>query len=107
MQCVWKKFTQRAHLVHHKRGHTGEKPYACSFCDKRFMSKTSLTVHVRRHTGEVLHNCTECGKEFFDKRSFQKHEKIHAKVEEDHYNSFSCRTVGLLSPFIFEIELFY
>ena len=32
--------------------HTGEKPYKCSYCDRRFKQLSHVQQHTRLHTGE-------------------------------------------------------
>jgi len=47
-------------LRKHMEIHAGEKPYKCSFCDKKFRSKYNHTTHELWHKGE-LPQCLVCG----------------------------------------------
>lgn len=61
-------YYQERHMVMHKRTHTGEKPYACSHCEKTFRQKQLLDMHFRRyHDPNFVPTsfvCTKCGKTF-------------------------------------------
>ena len=36
------------------RVHTGEKPYKCSYCDRRFKQLSHVQQHTRLHTGMYI-----------------------------------------------------
>ncbi|KAI1892290.1 hypothetical protein AGOR_G00131820 [Albula goreensis] len=42
------RFTQRYHLLRHKRIHSGEKPFQCERCQKTFSRKDRLVRHRRQ-----------------------------------------------------------
>ncbi|NXG81637.1 ZN416 protein, partial [Stercorarius parasiticus] len=46
------RFSQSSTLVHHRRTHTGERPYGCPECGRAFGRKSTLATHRRTHTGE-------------------------------------------------------
>lgn len=101
------KFGCSLSLQNHMWKHSGERPYACSVCEKRFYNKGillrhendchslekafvcslcghgfarlhTLEKHTRIHTGEKPFICSQCGKKFRYKYSLFMHNKLHS-----------------------------
>lgn len=45
----FKAFNRASNLTTHKRIHTGERPFNCTFCDRKFGFKHVLNAHLKTH----------------------------------------------------------
>ena len=65
----------------HKRIHSLDKPFVCSYCQKKFRERSLLKNHIRMHTGEKPYSCTKCSKTNGGKSDLNYHmKKIHLGI---------------------------
>lgn len=83
----------------HKNLHTGDQPFACSFCQRTFASRNSCLKHENIHKSKAQEGtadeasqaeleCPVCHRIFKEKRCLNKHMVIHAN------KTFKCETCG-------------
>lgn len=65
----------------HRRSHTNEKPYKCSYegCDKAYKTQSAVTKHFRVHTGEKPYKCAYegCNKSYACSQLLKTHNRTH------------------------------
>ncbi|CAG9861952.1 unnamed protein product [Phyllotreta striolata] len=77
-------------LLKHSWGHSKEKVFACTKCNKTFHNKARLKRHMLSHRNKVV-TCDVCGEEFPDGRSLMNHRHSHSSVSG---RQFPCRECG-------------
>ena len=104
-----KAFPTKQHLDDHRRTHTGERAYPCTWpgCPQAFALQSNLTRHLLVHTGDKPYKCTadtaKCTKAYASKRALLDHVAAchngeprwqcpHAKCGE-WFNSCTARSV--------------
>lgn len=78
------------------RSHTGDKPYACSYCDSAFFTSSKLIRHEKTHTDDRQFVChvLNCDKTFYRKDHLNAHILTHKnKMERDVYTCDYCHCV--------------
>ena len=82
----FKTFSTKRNIGLHTMIHTGERPYKCSYCDKRFIQHHHRSGHERIPTWERPFKCTQCDKSLYDSANFSKNIIIH-----DQKKIFDCK----------------
>ncbi|XP_043242620.1 histone-lysine N-methyltransferase PRDM9-like isoform X2 [Amphibalanus amphitrite] len=78
-KCKWCQYSTNkvANMKHHRRNHTGERPYGCSICQARFAQRSNLARHMRTHTVERSYGCSICQARFARPSSLITHMRTH------------------------------
>ena len=96
-----KSFRYKCDRKKHECIHTGRRDFKCDVCDKAFVTSGHLTRHVRIHNNEKPHKCAVCSRAFGQRVSLAKHmRRIHA---DTNYLDFECKICDI--SFVTKSEL--
>ncbi|XP_031635839.1 gastrula zinc finger protein XlCGF46.1-like isoform X2 [Contarinia nasturtii] len=72
----------------HMYTHTGEKPFKCSYCDRRYTQNADLNKHLRTHVGQNTYKCNLCDKSYRLLGELRRHTSEHYQQNSIEKNDF-------------------
>ncbi|GFN76931.1 Zinc finger protein 208 [Plakobranchus ocellatus] len=96
-------FPKESDLKAHMVVHNGERPFSCSFCDKKFAFHFSLERHEAGHcifmeqqvASAIAHRCEPCGKYFSSLSRLRTHSVVHTGEKP-----YKCKFCGKMFSFL-------
>ena len=73
------QYSENRYLKAHRRTHTGEKPFECSFCNQKFRHREALKRHESLHKNEKPFECKLCQIRFSHNADLRRHERSFHK----------------------------
>ena len=98
--------TRTGWRAHEAYVHTKQLNYRCDEpgCDKAYLCESDLVVHKRKHSGELPFTCSYCGNRYISAHSLAQHEKAaHLQTEVSFYRSndhYFENVQGVRLPFL-------
>ena len=81
---VFRYRTRTGWRAHEAYVHTKQLDFICdeAGCNKAFFAENELIVHKRKHSGELPFTCSYCGNRYISAHSLAQHEKAaHLQTE--------------------------
>ncbi|KAG8179635.1 hypothetical protein JTE90_007365 [Oedothorax gibbosus] len=81
-----KQFRIKSSLARHLGGHSGERPFVCSLCQRGYSRRSVLALHVQQvHECRKPFQCDACGLRFSQKGNLRAHHRRkHGPIPPQH-----------------------